>query len=108
MRLASIGRFLITVVLVILPVAAYAQEATFAGSVTDSTGGVLPGVTITAVHADSGNRFVAVTNERGEFRLPVRIGALSIIAELPGFATVNRTMQLLLGQTAEVSFQMAP
>ena len=35
MRLASIGRFLTTVVLVILPVAAYAQEATFAGSVTD-------------------------------------------------------------------------
>jgi hypothetical protein len=48
------------VLMLILPVAAYVQEATFTGTVTDSTGGVLPGVTITAVHTASGNTFTTV------------------------------------------------
>src|SRR5688572_24486489 len=108
MRLASIGRLLLTVGILILPVAAYAQEATFAGIVTDSTGAVLPGVTITAVHEASGNTFTTVTDERGEFRLPVRVGNYTLTAELSGFTTVNRTLQILVGQTADVDVQMAP
>jgi hypothetical protein len=90
-----------------LPV--FAQEATLSGTVTDSTGGVLPGVTITAVHEATGNRFSAVTDERGAFRLPARIGAYQIIAELQGFRTLTRAgIQLLVGQTANVPMQMAP
>ena len=92
MRLAPIARFLTLVVICSLPVALYAQEATFAGAVTDSTGAVLPGVTITAVHKASGNTFTTVTDERGEFRLPVRVGTYTITAELSGFTTVNRTV----------------
>ncbi len=49
---------------VLLPARGYAQEATFAGAITDSTGSVLPGVTITAVHEASGNIFTAVTDCR--------------------------------------------
>jgi hypothetical protein len=56
MRLAPIGRLLVSLVILTLPVAAHAQEATFAGTVTDSTGGVLPGVTITAVHEAAATR----------------------------------------------------
>ncbi len=41
---------------------------------TDSTGGVLPGVTVTAVHEATGNTFVGVTDERGVFRIGARIG----------------------------------
>jgi hypothetical protein len=92
-----------------LPVAAYAQtEATISGTVTDQTGGVLPGVTITATHVDTGNIFVAVTDERGAFRLPVRVGNFSLAIELAGFATLNRTIELLVGQNAVVSLQMVP
>jgi hypothetical protein len=92
----------------LLPAAGFAQEATFAGAVTDSTGGVLPGVTITAVHEASGNTFTTVTDERGEFRLPVRVGNYRIAAELSGFTTVNRALQILIGQVAAVDMQMAP
>ena len=46
-----------------LPAATYAQEATLTGTISDSTGGVLPGVTVTATHTDTGNTFVAVTDE---------------------------------------------
>jgi hypothetical protein len=92
-----------------LPAAGYAQEAVINGILTDSTGGVLPGVTVTAVHEATGNRFDVVTDERGSYRIPARVGGYAITAELPGFKTVSRTgVQLLVGQTATVNLQMSP
>jgi hypothetical protein len=87
----------------------FAQEAVLTGTITDTTGGVLPGVTVTAVHEATGNRFLAVTDERGIFRIPARVGAFQVTAELSGFSTVTRSgLQLLVGQTATVDLQMAP
>jgi hypothetical protein len=94
--------------IVVLPARGYAQEAAFTGAVTDSTGGVLPGVTVTATNVDSGNTFVAVTDDRGAYRLPVRVGGYGVKAELSGFTTVNRNVQVLVGQTAVVNVQMSP
>src|SRR4026208_1981101 len=99
-----VRRFLIVGALLrILPFTGSAQEATLTGTVTDSTGAVLPGVTITAVNAATGNTFNGVTDERGIYRLPVRVGAYQVTAELPGFTTVMRTgVQLLVRQTASL------
>src|SRR5258706_1098998 len=94
--------------LLALPMMGYAQEATLSGTIPDSTGGVLPGATVTATHEATGNTFVAVTDDRGAFRLPVRTGAIRVTVELTGFATVNRSVELLLGQTVVVNLQMAP
>ena len=69
-------RFLLAAAILIVPVVGYAQEAVFTGTVADSTGGVLPGVTITALLEATGNTFVAVTDERGVYRLPARVGRL--------------------------------
>jgi Carboxypeptidase regulatory-like domain len=91
-----------------IPSGTAAQEATFTGTITDATGGVLPGVTVIAIHDTSGNTFVAVTDARGEFRLPVRVGNYRMSAELSGFTTVMRTVQILIGQTTEVDVQMSP
>lgn len=108
MRFGVIG-VLVIVVMMALPAAAYPQEATLSGTVTDATGGVLPGVTVTAVHEMSGNTFLGVTDERGTFRIPVRTGIYRMTLELPGFTTLNRGgLELLVGQTAVVSLQMAP
>ncbi len=103
-----VGSLLMIGMVVALPVVGYAQDSTMTGTATDSTGGVLPGVTVTATNIESGNTFVAVSDERGNFRLPVRIGNYRITAELTGFTTVNRSLQMLVGQTTVVSFQMAP
>jgi carboxypeptidase family protein/TonB-dependent receptor-like protein len=103
-----LGSLLVLGMIVALPSVGYAQDSVMTGTVTDSTGAVLPGVTVTATNVDSGNTFVAVTDERGNFRLPVRIGNFRITAELTGFSTVNRTAQMLVGQTSVVNFQMAP
>ena len=92
----------------LLPMTAHGQEATLSGAVIDATGGVLPGVTITALHEASGNTLLAVTDERGEFRLPARTGRYQLTLELPGFATMVRRLELLVGQTASARLEMLP
>ena len=62
------GRFVwVTIVgaLLALPLAAYAQDATLNGSVRDNTGGVLPGVTVTATHEAAGTTFVVSPTSEG-------------------------------------------
>ena len=64
---------------------------------------MLPGVTVTALHEATGNTFVAVTDERGIYRIPARVGSYRINAVLQGFATSERTgIQLLAGQTSTI------
>ena len=55
---------LATAVLLVGAVSAFAQQATITGTVTDTSGGVLPGVTINIVHDETGNTFEAVTEPR--------------------------------------------
>jgi hypothetical protein len=105
----GVRRLLLVVAILALPVTGYAQEATLTGTVTDATGAVLPGVTVTAVNEATGNRFTGVTDERGVYRIPARVGVYQITTELQGFTTVNRPgIQLLVGQTVTVDAQMAP
>ncbi len=90
---------LAVVAILILPGVGLAQEATIGGTVTDSTSGVLPGVAVRAVHEATGTQFETFTDDRGVFRIPVRIGVYRIIAELSGFAILERTgLEVLVGQ----------
>jgi len=107
------GRGLVSAFVVIailaFPVASFAQEASIGGTVKDSTSGVLPGVAIQAVHEATGTVFETVTDERGLFRLPVRIGTYRIGAVLQGFTTVQRTgIAVLVGQQVTVNLEMSP
>ena len=105
----GLRRLLLAGFVLTIPVVAFAQEAVLTGTITDSTGAVLPGVTVTVLHEASGNRFVAVTDERGVYRIPARVGAYQVAAELQGFATAQRNnIELLVGQTLVINLQMAP
>ena len=106
---STIGRVALIGILAMLPSRAFAQEATFNGVITDSSGAVLPGVTVTALLEATGNTFVAVSDDRGFYRIPVRVGTYRITAELPAFATVERPdIQILTGQTSTINMQMSP
>src|ERR1044071_6806999 len=108
LRSRLLGRVLILGAFLALPARLLAQEAVMSGTVTDTTGGVLPGVTITAVNDATGNNFLAVTDNRGGFRLHRRTGWMRVTAELPGFNAPSRHVDLLLGQTVVLNLQMAP
>ncbi len=106
MRLTLVG---VVVVILALPGVGYAQEAILSGVISDSTGAVVPGVAVSAVHQASGNVFEAVTDVRGGYRLSVRTGTYRLTAALQGFSTLTRDgLELLLGQNAVVNFQISP
>src|SRR5215510_14559726 len=71
---------------------ASAQEASIIGQVKDESGGVLPGVTVTATSpALQVPQMTDVTNERGEYRITaLPIGTYTVEYMLPGFVTVRR------------------
>src|SRR5580765_1065517 len=102
-------RVLFALLTLATPIAAFAQEAVLTGTISDTTGGVLPGVTVTAVHEATGNTFTSVTDERGIYRIPARVGPYQVQAELQGFSVVKQAgVQLLAGQTVVVNLRMAP
>ena len=81
------------------------QGASIIGTVTDDTGGAMPGVTITATSPSLQVPSVtAVTDERGEYRItPLPIGLYSLDYELSGFSTVKRdAVRLTVGFTARI------
>ncbi|HZM97368.1 MAG TPA: TonB-dependent receptor [Vicinamibacterales bacterium] len=108
MTLRLLGRLLVVLLfLATVPAIAFAQEAVLSGTVTDLTGAVLPGVTITAVHQATGNKFMAVTDERGVYRVAARAGVYTLTAELQGFRAVTREgLELRVGQVMTVNLPM--
>jgi hypothetical protein len=77
------------------------------GNVTDQTGSLLPGVTITITQESTGLQRTVVTNESGRFVIAaVTPGQYTIRAELSGFQTQTRTgVAVLVGQA--VTFNMS-
>src|SRR3989442_6200271 len=109
MAATIVRRLLVVGAILALPAPGYGQEATMTGTVTDSTGGVLPGVTVTALHEASGNTFEAVTDEGGTYRIAARARGYRVTATLPAFSTVSRNgVELLVGQHGVVNLQMCP
>jgi hypothetical protein len=97
----------VSFVIVLSATNVFAQEATVSGGVVDESGGVLPGVTVVATDVSTGRKYVAVTADRGEYRLGLPAGRYNIQAELPGFATVLVSgIELLVGQNASLPFML--
>ena len=97
--------------LLLLPsIAARAQvlEATLYGIVQDSSGGILPGVTVTVTHQGTTLTRETVSDGRGEFALPaLPAGTYTIKIELTGFKTYeNRGLMLSAGQTVRQTFAL--
>ncbi len=77
----------------LLSIGAYAQIATttaLVGTVTDSTGKVVPGAVVTAVNKGTQDTYNTMTNEMGYYSIQfVRIGTYNITVKHPGFQTFN-------------------
>jgi len=81
------------------------STGTIQGRVADSSGAVLPGVTVTATSRSMIGTQSQVTNENGSYRFPaVPPGVYEVTFELAGFSTVKRNeVQISLGFTANVN-----
>src|SRR5947208_2048505 len=80
--------FSATLLLFIFSAYAFTQtaNATLGGSVSDTTGALIPGVMVTATNTDTGIVNTEVTNESGVYQFAsLQPGTYRVTAELPGF-----------------------
>jgi Carboxypeptidase regulatory-like domain/TonB dependent receptor len=110
-RLLS-GVLLSAFVALAAPTAAAAQaqaaNGNIEGSVHDTTGAALPGVTVTVTNMDTGTARTSITNDEGVYRaILLPLGRYKIVAELQGFKTLEQQgITLSAGQTALINLQL--
>jgi hypothetical protein len=87
---------------------AQSQTGEVFGKVTDGSGAVLPGVTVTLSGPVLLQPLTAVTGETGSYQFPrIEIGTYSVKFELAGFKTVIRDgIVMTVGYSANVSVQL--
>src|SRR5262245_59148532 len=87
---------------------AFCQFATVGGTVTDSSGAFIPGVTVTATNTQTGVVTTVITNETGVYNFAsLQPGLYGIKAELPGFQTQTRNnVELGSAQQVRLNFTL--
>jgi len=99
-----------TLILLLAASSASAQIDTgsIVGTVTDNTGGVLPGITVTATQEDTAVALTAVTNSVGQYTFSnLKVGRYVVSAELQGFKrAVKRDITLSVQDRLEVNFTL--
>src|SRR5437899_2384254 len=87
---------------------AQTTTAAFQGTVTDTTGAVIPAAQVTASNVETGLKRATMTNEAGRFLLSeLPPGSYEMTVTLPGFETlVRKGMTLTVGQQANLALVM--
>src|SRR5262249_13937481 len=83
---------------------AQSQTGEIFGRVTDQSGAVLPGVTVTLTAPHLLQPLTAVTSETGSYQFPrLEIGTYAVKFELTGFKTVgNEDVRVTVGFSAQI------
>src|SRR5262245_1649110 len=92
-----------------LPAFAQTSTATLTGTVRDSTGAILPAVTVTATNSEKNASQTLVSNDAGSYVFPALLpGIYSVTAELPGFKKFVRDgITLQVNQTARIDIELS-
>jgi hypothetical protein len=112
-RVRRRSTFLVAAAILVLlaaPAAAQESRGSIAGRVADSSGGVLPGVTVTVVNNATNSTNVVVTSDNGVFTVPFLIsGTYRVTVELPGFQSmVREAVEVRVGDRLQVDFALQP
>ncbi|HEX2120031.1 MAG TPA: carboxypeptidase regulatory-like domain-containing protein, partial [Thermoanaerobaculia bacterium] len=105
---------LAVMVALLLTVPLFGQTETTTGSIngaiTDNTAAALPGVTVTAVNADTGLTRTTVTENDGTYRIPLLPpGRYRVSAELSGLGNAAKSgVTVLLGTSTQVDLSIQP
>ena len=102
--------FIFLMVVSLFSMAAFAQEAgSIAGTVQDTTAGVIPGAVVTLSNLDTGYSREVITDDEGRYRAAsLPLGAYEVRGELPGFSTaVRRGLTLNVGSELVVNMTLS-
>src|SRR5947209_3127673 len=109
MRLRPVSGFLAIVFALAVSSSALAQKTTgdITGSITDSTGAVLPGVVITAVCPATNLTRTATSDAQGGYSVPeLPICVYKVSTELQGFKSVAREVQVAVNTVTKADFKL--
>src|SRR5579864_3605894 len=83
-------------------------SAVLSGTVTDQSGGIVSGATVTAKSVDTGAARTALTNDAGRYQVfSLPVGQYEVRVRKSGFAEEIRTgIHLVVGQDASVDFTL--
>ena len=92
MAFRQLALVLFVVILTAARAGAQQDAATVTGEVTDPSGAVVPGATVTVTNVGTGIALTTVTNASGLYTLPgLRPGDYTVVIELQGFSQFART-----------------
>jgi hypothetical protein len=102
-----LGRLVLSLsLLLVLAPAVFAQQTGVSGVVMDTQGAALPGVKVEVRQAE-GASFFSTSNSRGVYVFPSLTAAeYTVTASAPNFATVKKSLLLLVGQLAQIDFTL--
>ena len=93
-----------------MSITGYAQgtTGTISGMVNDTTGAVVPGVSVKAMNVETGVTRETVTDAAGRYRIPqLALGLYTVQAQVGGFQTEVRSgIRLTVGQEAVVNLEL--
>src|SRR6187455_339662 len=99
--------FVVSVLLLPSVVFAQASSATLTGTIKDTSGGVLPGVSITARNIATNDTRTATSENAGLYRLTnLPRGTYEVRAELQGFKTIQSEVLVTVGDTVRLDLAM--
>lgn len=97
------------VILAALPAVAQTTNARIEGIVTDASGAILPGVTITTTNLGTNASRTDVTDSKGAYSISaLPVGNYRIRVELSGFTPQTSPVTLSVGQVARMDFKLQP
>ncbi len=100
----------IGVFLICLPIWSQGNAGRILGTLTDQSGGVMAGATVTVIDTQRGTTRTLTTNQAGEYNSPGLLpSTYTVRAEAPGFKTIDRAGILLEANTdVRVDLSMQP
>jgi Carboxypeptidase regulatory-like domain len=109
MHLSKLAAALLALILAV-PSAAVAQDATFSGQIVDGSGAAVPGATVVLINSATSIATETVSNAQGFFSFPsTRPGPYELLVTLAGFApyTLN-AIRLEVGERRTVTVTLEP
>ena len=92
MSIFKIALAVLLLVFMATPGFTQSTNATITGTIQDATGGLIPGVTLTATNTATGVVSTVLSNESGAYSLPSLLpGSYKLSAELTGFQSQSYT-----------------
>jgi Carboxypeptidase regulatory-like domain/TonB-dependent Receptor Plug Domain len=111
MTSATVRRLLLALLFLFSPVHHLPSQtltsATVVGTVTDSSGAVVPGATVRILQPETDATRTAISGSTGEYRFPfLKPGEYEITAEASGLSSAKSRLRLLVGQEQSVNLTL--